>query len=229
MKSKLLVSNNSDELIIFMAGWGSDNYQYENISSSKDVVIFYDYSDLTIDFDFSSYRKFYLLAFSSGVFVSALIKDKLPKLSLTVAANGNINLFDQNLGLDDFIVKLFKSIDLSNYMDFRRNYLCFSDEELELFNKYSCRRSSLSCSEEIDALYKYYKEHTVDLIFDKVLLSDSDRIFKPKYELEYYLGLKSTEVYRIENANHNIFTVHLKDFDDLLNPSSAIYSKRIVK
>ena len=26
MKSKLLVSNNSDELIIFMAGWGSDNY-----------------------------------------------------------------------------------------------------------------------------------------------------------------------------------------------------------
>ena len=55
MKSKLLVSNNSDELIIFMAGWGSDNYQYENISSSKDVVIFYDYSDLEIDFDFSSY------------------------------------------------------------------------------------------------------------------------------------------------------------------------------
>ena len=52
-------------------------------------------------------ESFYLLAFSSGVFVSALIKDKLPKLSLTVAANGNINLFDQNLGLDDFIVKLF--------------------------------------------------------------------------------------------------------------------------
>ena len=78
-------------------------------------------------------------------------------------------------------------------------------------------------------MYKYYKEQTVDFIFVNLLLSDSDRIFKPKYELEYYLGLKSTEVYRIENANHNIFTVHLKDFDDLLNPSSAIYSKRIVK
>ncbi len=53
MKSKLLINNNSKELIIFMSGWGCDDKQFAGITTSKDLVIFYDYDDLKIDFDFS--------------------------------------------------------------------------------------------------------------------------------------------------------------------------------
>ena len=52
MKSKLLINNNSKELIIFMSGWGCDDKQFAGITTSKDLVIFYDYDDLKIDFDF---------------------------------------------------------------------------------------------------------------------------------------------------------------------------------
>ncbi len=92
MKSKLLINNNSKELIIFMSGWGCDDKQFAGITTSKDLVIFYDYDDLKIDFDFSRYQNFYLIAYSAGVFVTTLIIDKLPKVELKVAINGNINL-----------------------------------------------------------------------------------------------------------------------------------------
>ena len=52
MKSKLLINNHSKELIIFMSGWGCDDKQFAGITSTKDLVIFYDYGDLKIDFDF---------------------------------------------------------------------------------------------------------------------------------------------------------------------------------
>lgn len=49
MKSKLLINNNSKELIICMSGWGCDDKQFAGITTSKDLVIFYDYDDLKID------------------------------------------------------------------------------------------------------------------------------------------------------------------------------------
>ena len=38
MKTKLL-KNNSDELIVFCAGWGCDEHSYKEMKSSRDVLI----------------------------------------------------------------------------------------------------------------------------------------------------------------------------------------------
>ena len=216
MKSKLLINNNSKELIIFMSGWGCDDKQFAGITTSKDLVIFYDYDDLKIDFDFSRYQNFYLIAYSAGVFI-----------------NGNINLFDENLGLDDNILKVFRSIDVTNFLEFREKYLCKTLEELEIFNEHSCMRSAKSCNQELDALQSYYNALDKDdnfksrFIYDRMLLSDSDMIFKFKFQKEYYSSLNKTKLYLIKNANHNVFSMHITDFDKVIDCNSELYTYRL--
>lgn len=233
MKSKFLINNHSDELIIFMSGWGCDDRQFEAITSKRDLVIFYDYDNLKIDFDFSKYRSFYLIAYSAGVFVTSLVIDKLPKVKLKVAINGNINLFDENLGLDDNIQKVFKSIDDTNYLEFRKKYLCYTEKELEIFNAHPCMRTVESCNQELDALHGYYnaldkgENFKSRFTYDRMLLSDSDQIFKFKYQEEYYSSLEKTKLYLIKNANHNVFSVHITDFDKVIDDSSELYKERI--
>ncbi len=233
MKSKLLINNHSDELIIFMSGWGCDDKQFEAITSKRDLMIFYDYDNLKIDFDFSKYRKFYLIAYSAGVFISSLIIDKLPKVQLKISINGNINLFDENLGLDEHILKIFRSIDVTNFLQFREKYLCNSQEELEIFNSHPCMRSAKSCNDELDALQSYYDALVKDenfasrFIYDRMLISDSDKIFKYRYQKDYYSSLGKTELYLIKNANHNVFSVHITDFDKVIDSNSDLYKEKL--
>ena len=93
MKTKL-IKNNSDELIVFLSGWGCDEHSYSDMKSSRDVLICWDYTSLDFEFNFEDYKTICLIAYSAGVFVSGLIKDKLPKFSYKIAVNGNPKLFD---------------------------------------------------------------------------------------------------------------------------------------
>ena len=71
-----LVDNNSDKLLLFFAGWGCDEYEFEHLKSDSDVLILYNYTDLDLDFDFSKYKEINLLAFSAGVFVASIFDFK---------------------------------------------------------------------------------------------------------------------------------------------------------
>ena len=55
------------------------------MKSSKDVLICWDYTDLDFKFDFTGYEKYYLIAYSAGVFISGLIEAKLPKTEIKIA------------------------------------------------------------------------------------------------------------------------------------------------
>ena len=157
----------------------------------------------------------------------------MPKVELKVAINGNINLFDENLGLDDNVLKVFRSIDVTNFLEFRKKYLCKTLEELEIFNEHSCMRSAKSCNQELDALQSYYNALDKDenfksrFIYDRMLLSDSDMIFKFKFQKEYYTSLNKTKLYLIKNANHNVFSMHITDFDKVIECNSELYTYRL--
>ena len=55
---KYLINKNSDTLLIVFAGWGADEYAFEHLKADFDVLILYDYLDLSLDFDFSKYNFF---------------------------------------------------------------------------------------------------------------------------------------------------------------------------
>jgi malonyl-CoA O-methyltransferase/biotin synthesis protein BioG len=212
MKTKL-ISKNSSKLIIFLSGWGCDDVQFQNMTSKSDVFLCWDYSDLDFDFNFDKYETIDLIAYSAGVFVGGLIKDKLPKLNKRVAINGNLKMFDKYFGIPKNVLDLMSGLNLDNYMDFRRNYLVISDEELEYFNKNSSIRTFESCSFELKKLQEYYSNaDNLQFEYDKAILSDSDKIFNPQHQIEYY----KDEYILLKNRAHDIFFT-FKDFDEIVD------------
>lgn len=195
--------NNSPELIVFFSGWGCDYNQFTNLHDRKDVLILYDYQDLQIDFDFGKYEKVYLIAYSAGVFMASILQNKIPNIVKKTAVCGNPYLFDEKLGLSPELIRIFKSITLDNYLDFRRKYMVFTDDEYEKYNKLESLRTIKSCEDELTALQKIYEEHKdkINPVFDKVILAENDLIFDLQTQQQFY----KDKVYVIKNAKHHIF------------------------
>ncbi len=210
MKTKLL-KRNSDDLIVFFSGWGCDENSYKDMDSSRDVLICWDYTSLDLIFNFSEYKKYYLIAYSAGVFVSCLVQDKLPKFDYKIAINGNPKLFDNKYGISSDIVEIFKGLNLENYMNFRLNYLVRNTEELEYFNSHQPHRTFESCFEELDKLKEYYTLNYKNIEYDKAIIAAEDKIFIPDAQAEYYNGKCKI----LENSAHDVFYI-FRNFDDIL-------------
>jgi len=199
MKTKL-INGNSNNLIIFLTGWGSDDKQFKDIKCNDNLLICWDYSDVSFDFDFSKYNNIYLIAYSAGVYVAGLIKNKLPKIKYSFAINGNPKIFDDYYGIDKKVIKEMYSLNLKNYIKFRREYLVFDEKELDDFNKYPSYRTFESCFEELNKLEEYYTNNKSEFDFDLALISDNDKIFNPNHQKEYF---KKHII--LQNMAHNIF------------------------
>ena len=99
MKHCWLNKGNS-ELLIFFAGWSFDENPFKFLKTDGlDVLVIYDYRDLTLDVDFSGYEKYYLIGWSMGVYIAALLKDKLPEFQRTIALNGTPMPIDNGFGI----------------------------------------------------------------------------------------------------------------------------------
>ena len=210
MKTKL-VSNNSDRLVVFLTGWGCDDVQFKQMTGTSDVLLCWDYSDLGFEFDFSGYKTVDLIAYSAGVFVGGLIEEKLPKLSLKIAINGNPKMFDGYFGIPKEVLAVMRNLNLDNFMDFRREYLVTSEKELEEFCKNSSLRTFESCDEELDSLKKYSLTDYAPIDFDVAILSDSDKIFIPKHQTEYFDG----KYILLKGFGHNVFSL-FTDYDEII-------------
>ena len=207
-------NNNSRDLITFFAGWGCDRNQFTDLHDHKDVLIVYDYQDLTLDFDFSRYENIYVIAYSAGVFVASILADKLPDVRQKTAVCGNPYLFNEKLGISEETIRVCKEITLDNYLEFRKKYMVFNEKELERYNKLESLRSIESCENELAALQKMYHTYKTQInpIFDKAVVAENDLIFDVQAQREFY----KDKLKVIKNARHHIF-FHFNSFEDILN------------
>ena len=206
-------NHNSSELIVFFAGWGCDYNQFVNLHDKLDVLILYDYKDLELNFDFNKYNNIYVLAYSAGVFVSCLLSDKIPNVKTKIALCGNPYLFDKKLGLSPAHLQVLQNINLDNYLDFRRKYMVFSDEEYAKYNELQSLRSIESCQSELIFLQKIYNENK-DLIvsnFDRALVAEDDLLFKLDAQKSFYKEKLSI----IPKARHHIF-FRFNSFEEII-------------
>ena len=95
MKTKL-IENKSNDLVVFLTGWGCDDNQFKNFSSSKNLLLCWDYCTLDFEFDFSKYNKVSLLTYSAGVLIACLLQDKLPELEKEIKKLSKEGLFDES-------------------------------------------------------------------------------------------------------------------------------------
>ncbi|MBP5399483.1 MAG: DUF452 family protein [Alphaproteobacteria bacterium] len=206
-------NNNSKDLIIFFAGWGCDTNQFTNLHDNKDVLILYNYQDLDLDFDFSQYANIYIIAYSAGVFIASIFADTIPNIRQKVALCGNPYLFDEKLGISKANIRVFENITLDNYLDFRRKYMVFSDEEYKKYNQLESLRTIESCAAELSALEKMYQNQKdkINPKFDKAIVAENDLIFDLKAQKTFY----KDKLQIIKNAKHHIF-FHFNSFEDIL-------------
>ena len=214
MKMQYFYQNNhSQDLILFFSGWGCDYNQFTNLHDRKDVVILYDYQDLNLDFDFSAYANIYVIAYSAGVFVASILVDDIPNVRQKIALCGNPYLFDEKSGISQENIRALREITLDNYLDFRRKYMVFSDEEYERYNKLESLRSIESCENELNALEKMYREKkdAINPVFDKAIVAENDLIFKLPAQKDFY----KDKLQVVKNARHHIF-FRFNSFEDML-------------
>jgi malonyl-CoA O-methyltransferase/biotin synthesis protein BioG len=167
---------------------------------------------LDFDLKLDEYENIDLIAYSAGVFIAGLIKDKLPKLNKKIAINGNLKIFDNYFGIRKDALNIMHNLNLDNYMDFRRKYLVFNNKEFEYFNQNSSTRTFESCEQELENLEKYYSTYSnINFEYDKAILSDSDKIFNPEHQKEYY----NDKYTLLKKHAHDIFADFNK-LDDFL-------------
>ena len=202
-------NNDSDSLLLFFAGWGCDEYEFEHLTSESDVLILYDYTDLGLDFDFSKYKEINLIAFSAGVFTASIFNFEF-KVNKKIAIDGNPYLFDEHFGLSKEIQDILYNVTEENAEDFARNYLVKTEEEYKNFHP--ARRTLESCRVEFDCLkqiYRSQKQNIID-IYDYALVGKNDPIFDVEAQKEFY----GNRLIVIENARHNLF-FRIKSYEDL--------------
>ena len=206
-------NHNASELIVFFAGWGCDYNQFVNLHDTSDVLILYDYQDLDLNFDFNKYTNISLIAYSAGVFVSCLLSDKIPNIRKKIAVCGNPYLFDKTLGISPTHLQVLQNITLDNYLDFRRKYMVFSDEEYAKYNELQSLRSLESCQSELAYLQQLYLEYKDKIVpcFDKAIVAADDLLFDLNEQKDFY----KEKLFIIPNAKHHIF-FRFNSFEELL-------------
>ena len=192
MKTKL-IENNSNDLVVFLTGWGCDDNQFKNFSSSKNLLLCWDYCTLDFEFDFSKYNRVSLLAYSAGVLVACLLKEKFPKFDKTVAVNGNPLMIDAKFGIDKNITDLMLNLNLDNCMDFISTYLVYDKQELEKFLSTPSYRPFESSKHELLKLQEYCNLKIFNPLTQQEYFKDKYVLLKKASHHTPFLRFSSTD------------------------------------
>ncbi|MDD3238311.1 MAG: DUF452 family protein [Candidatus Gastranaerophilales bacterium] len=206
------INNNSDEIILFFNGWGSDERPYKHLQSSKDILIVYDYISLAFDFDFSKYKKVHLLTYSCGALIANIIQKILPPFKTKTVINGTAKPYNLDYGLSKEAYETFFRLTKKNTMDFRKKFLFTNEAELKLFNKSQPHRDIENCYNELIKLKDYCKIDVPQIKYDKIILSECDKVL-PIENQEKYWGKK----YKLLKDSNHVPFYNFKSFDEIID------------
>lgn len=210
MKAKLIQNDNSNDLTIFFTGWGCDDNQFRNFHSKDNLLLCWNYCSLDFEFDFTKYNKINLLTYSAGVLIACLLKDKLPKFNKKVAVNGNPLMLDKKFGISNKIINLMLNLNLDNCMDFISKYLVYDEQDFKKFLSSPSHRPFDSSKQELVKLQEYCNIKIEPIKFDKVILSDNDKIFNPITQQKYFINY-----IMLKNAGHHTPFLRFSSTDEL--------------
>ncbi len=212
--NSFLLKNNTKSLIVVFCGWGMDERPFLPVKTDSDVLYLYDYSNLEIGFDFSKYQDIKLIAFSYGVYVSALVKEQLPDFSSKTAVNGTLcALGDYGVPEKMFSLTL-ENMTMGTAVKFRER-LFIKKEHLDLFNDNLPTREIENSLFELSMLKKYFaKKNTLEYNFDKVYIGTKDRIIPTKNQKNYWISLKNHPIVNIIESGHFPF-YYFKNLEEL--------------
>jgi len=221
MKSKWLIRNNSEKLIIFFNGWSLDENIVKHIKTSTyDVLMFYDYENFDIEQDvfvkIKKYNQINIIAWSFGVWACGEVIQKFDNLKNVIAINGTFMPIDDNFGIP---TKIF-NLTLANLSD--KTYpRFFANMFLNPEKKYKDgmpKRYIYNQKQELIRIKELYSAQNASKkfeYFNKVFISKNDKIIPANNQIKFWTQNSSSHIFEL-NEGHCIFNDY-NTWDELIN------------
>ncbi|EAK7371496.1 DUF452 family protein, partial [Campylobacter jejuni] len=118
MKYEFLCKNpDSKKLIVVFGGFASHPSHFSHLKSDKNVILFYDYENFDLNFDFKAFDELFLIAFSMGVCVANKLLKEL-NFKQKIAINGTNFGIDKLKGIHPAIFrKTLRNFKLENFKE----------------------------------------------------------------------------------------------------------------
>lgn len=167
------------KLLLFFCGWSFDYKPFERLECNDyDVLMLYDYNDLSIPIEILGYEEYFLITWSMGVFVAYLLKEKLPEFKEKIAINGTPFPVDNEKGIP---IKTFdltlKHVETGLQGKFQRN-LFKTEEEFQKYLQNPVAREIPNQASELVSLKKLIDKTDVDYkkYYNRAIISNTDKI-----------------------------------------------------
>ena len=180
MEYKWLNKKHNQNLIVFFNGWGMDDSVVRHLEPNDyDILMFYDYNNLTTDFRFTELDKYsekHLVAWSMGVMTATFFNIDY---STKTAVNGTLQPIDDNYGIPQRIYNLtLKGFSPKGAERFIKSMF---DEECTLPVP---EREFENQKNELLALTKYKAD--MSFKYNRIILSDNDKIIPTKNQSAFW-------------------------------------------
>lgn len=216
MQFHWLNKQNNSKLIIFFAGWSFDENPFKFLACENfDVLIVYDYSTIDENIEkFTSYKEINLIAWSMGVFVAYLLKDKLPKFNKKIAINGTPLPVNDEFGIPikPFLLTL-RHAKTGLEGKFYQN-IFDTKEEFEKYSTMSVNRSIENRETELKSLYDKIRSAEINYnrFYDKALISSRDKIIPTKNQINFWQN--NAEIEMLESGHFPYY--NFKSWNEIL-------------
>lgn len=210
MKQVFIKKDNNPELILFFAGWGSDeNLFNRDIKEEYDYMLCFDYSNLEFDYTpVMQYEGITILAWSMGVWVATNILSREEACHLKIrqktAFNGTTNPINDAYGIP---VEIFKGT-MDNFSEktlarFRRR-ICGNTENTKKFLSHLPYRDVESLKRELLSLWNmvHEDEKKKELKWDMAIIGMSDKIFPPENQIASWKGTETQVVTQADTEHY---------------------------
>lgn len=174
MKYEFLCKNpDSKKLIVVFGGFASHSSHFSHLKSDKNVILFYDYENFDLNFDFKAFDELFLIAFSMGVCVANRLLKEL-NFKQKIAINGTNLGIDKSKGIHPAIFrKTLQNFKLENFKE-----ALF--KERKSLAKDFIFKDEKALKIELEKLFDFALiKQEENLLWDKVYSSKEDEIFPP--------------------------------------------------
>ncbi len=181
------------KLILFFNGWANDPTSFKHLSSNAyDVLMFYDYKNLSLDDlilkEWKKYKNITVIGWSMGVWAANHFGEHLQNAAYCIAVNGTFQPINDKYG----IPKPLFYLTLNNFIPVSRERFyknMFSNkEDMQKFIKIQPQREFDEQKEELKALQGYIEngngKHCLNI--NKAIIGKHDKIIPANNQIAFW-------------------------------------------
>lgn len=191
------INKKGGSLTLFFAGWGMDATPFEDYTDGCDIVVLYDYSDMSFDASLLEGRECYdVVGWSMGVMAASLVVPTLgvnPRRS--IAVGGTTTPVSERYGIAPAIFDAtLDGLCDKSVASFRRR-MCGGASAAAFFEARAPKRDVGSLKEELAAIGKMALENeNMQMKWDCAVITMRDAIFLPQNQRAAHLRDGVTEI-----------------------------------